>query len=95
MKGRVGACVKGTMIFSTVKWNARMNGQAKRIGFRYNDDQNTEVEVDILGDLPDYLVGDMVVRKGKSWKVVKVLIEEAIVGSRTLPVYNVTLTDKV
>ena len=83
------------MFISTVKWNARMSHQAKQIVFRYNDDKDTDVEVDILGDLPDYLVGDMVVRKGKSWKVVKVLIEDAIVGSRTLPVYNVTLTDKV
>ena len=72
-----------------------MSDQAKQIVFRYNDDKDTDVEVDILGDLPDYLVGDIVVRKGKSWKVVKVLIEEAIVGSRTPPVYIVTLTDKV
>jgi hypothetical protein len=83
------------MFISTVKWNARMSHKAKQIVFRYNDDKDTEVEMDILGDLPDYLVGDMVVRKGKSWKVVKVLIEEATVGTRTLLVYNVTLTDKV
>lgn len=72
-----------------------MSDQAKQIVFRYNDDKDTDVEVDILGDLPDYLVGDIVVRKGKAWKVVKVLIEESIVGSRTLSVYKVTLSDKV
>jgi hypothetical protein len=72
-----------------------MSARANRILFRYNEDKDTDLEVDILGDLPVYLVGDIVVRRGKPWKVVKVLTEEATLGSQTLPVYIVTLTDEV
>jgi hypothetical protein len=68
----------------------------KQVVFQYyGDKKDADVEVDILGDLPYYLVGDIVLRRGKSWKVVRVLVEEAIVGSQTLPVYIVTVTDKV
>jgi hypothetical protein len=36
-----------------------MGDQAKRVVFRYNDnDKDTDVEIDILGDLPRYAVGD-------------------------------------
>jgi hypothetical protein len=73
-----------------------MKGEAKQIVFRYNDlDKDTDVEVDILGDLPHYTVGEIIVRRGKSWKVTKVLREGSIVGSRPLPVYIVTVADEV
>ena len=73
-----------------------MKGEAKQIVFRYNDlDKDIDVEVDILGDLPYCTVGEIIVRRGKSWKVAKVLLEESIVGSRPLPVYIVTVTDEV
>jgi hypothetical protein len=73
-----------------------MSDQAKRVVFRYNDDEtDTDVEVDILGDLPQYAVGDIVVRRGKSWKVVRVLSDQALIGSQQVPAYIVTVTDKV
>ena len=72
-----------------------MGDQAKRVVFRYNDDdKDTDVEVDILGDLPQYAVGDIVARRGKSWKVVRVLNEQALIGSQPVPAYVVTVTDK-
>src|ERR1700746_3813713 len=49
----------------TGREGARMGAQAKRVVFRYNDnDKDTDVEVDILGDLPQYAVGDIVARRG-------------------------------
>ena len=73
-----------------------MSDQAKHIVFRYNyDDKDTDVEVDILGDLPHFTVGDIVARRGKSWKVVRVVSEHAHIGSQPVPAYLVTLTDKV
>ena len=55
-----------------------MRDQAKQVVFRYNDDDtDADVEVDILGDLPHYAVGDIVARRGKSWKVVRVLSDQA------------------
>ena len=72
-----------------------MSDQAKQVVFRYNDDDtDADVEVDILGDLPHYAVGDIVARRGKSWKVVRVRNEQALIGSQPVPVYVVTVTDK-
>ena len=73
-----------------------MSDQAKQVVFRYNDDvKDADVEVDILGDLPHYAVGDIVARRRKSWKVVRVLTEQALIGSQQVPAYIVTVTDKV
>jgi len=73
-----------------------MSDQAKQVVFRYNDDdRDTDVEVDILGDLPHYSVGDIVARGGKSWKVVRVLSDQALIGSQQVLIYIVTVTDKV
>jgi hypothetical protein len=67
----------------------------KRVEFCYNgDNENRDVEVDILGDLPYYQVGELVTRKGKSWKVTQVLIQQAISGPQPLPAHIVSLTDK-
>ena len=67
----------------------------KHVVFQYNgDDKNRDVEIDILGDLPDYLVGEIVVRKGKSWKVVQVILEHSTVSSGRVPVHLVFVTDK-
>ena len=72
-----------------------MIDQAKQAVFRYNDDDSdADVEVDILGDLPHYAVGDIVTRRGKSWKVVRVLSEQALIGSQQVPAYIVTVTDE-
>jgi len=73
-----------------------MSDPAKQVVFRYNEDEtDADVEVDILGDLPHYAVGDIVARRGKSWKVVRVLSEQALIGSQQVPAYIVTVTDKV
>jgi hypothetical protein len=59
--------VKGHNSPLTGPEDARMGDQAKRVVFRYNDNEkDTDVEVDILGDLPQYAVGDIVARRGKS-----------------------------
>ena len=72
-----------------------MSDPAKQVVFRYNDDDtDTDVEVNILGDLPHYTVGDIVARKGKSWRVIRVLSGEALIGSQPVPSYIVTVTDK-
>jgi len=71
-----------------------MSRQAKQVEFRYTDDNtDTDVEVDILGDLPHYTVGDIVARRGKSWRVIRVLSGEALIGSQPVPSYIVTVTD--
>ena len=73
-----------------------MSDQAKQVVFRYNyDETDADVEVDILGDLPHYAVGDIVARRGKSWRVIRVLNEQALIGSQSVPAYIVTVTDKV
>ena len=73
-----------------------MRDQAKHVVFRYNDDDtDADVEVDILGDLPHYAVGDIVARRRRSWKVVRVLTEQALIGSLQVLAYIVTVTDKV
>jgi len=73
-----------------------MGDQAKQVVFRYNDDEtDADVEVDILGDLPHHAVGDIVARRGKSWKVVRVLSDQALIGSQQVPAYIVSVTDKV
>jgi hypothetical protein len=85
----------GCLGISKVKRSVRMSGQAKHVVFRYNDDdKDTDVEVDILGDLPDYAVGDIVTRRGKSWRIVRVVSEQALIGSQSVPAYIVTVTDK-
>jgi hypothetical protein len=66
----------------------------KRVEFCYNgDDQERDVEIDILGDLPYYQVGDIVVRNGKSWKVAQVLVQQDVSGPPLLPAHIVSVTD--
>ena len=59
--------VEGTISPLKDQEDARMSDQAKQVVFRYNDDDtDADVEVDILGDLPHYAVGDIVARRGES-----------------------------
>jgi hypothetical protein len=68
----------------------------KHVVFQYNDDEkNRDVEIDILGDLPDYQVGEIVVRKAKSWKVTQVILEHSTVSSGRVPVHLVFVSDKL
>jgi hypothetical protein len=81
---RIWSRITSRVQFSSQGSGGRENGRSsKRVVFRYNDnDKDTDVEVDILGDLPHYAVGDIVARRGKSWKVVRVLRDEALIGSQ-------------
>jgi hypothetical protein len=66
----------------------------KQVVFRYNgNDENADVEIDILGDLPDYDVGEIVARKGRSWRVVQVLKKHSTVSSGNVPVHIVCVTE--
>lgn len=67
----------------------------KRVEFCYNgDNENRDLEVDILGDLPYYQVGELVTRMGKSWKVTQVLVQQTMSGPQPFPAHIVSLTDK-
>jgi hypothetical protein len=71
----------------------RSNHGVKRIEFRYNQ-RDKEIIVDREGTFPSYAPGDIVERRGKSWKAVRVLLKEAASGPQTLYVQVVSLTDR-
>ena len=64
----------------------------KRIEFCYNR-RDKEIIIDREGTFPSYTAGDLVERRGKQWKAVQVLLQQAISGPQTLLVEVVTLTD--
>lgn len=67
-------------------------GAAKQVMYRYNgDDANNEVEVDRDGEIPHYKDGEIIQRKGKPWKVGRVLVQHT---GDNIPVHIVDLTDK-
>ena len=71
-----------------------LNG-AKRIEFEYNlGNNNREVVIDSLGDMPCYETGDIVTRRDKSWTVTQVLSQKSDTGLNTLLTLYVSLTDK-
>jgi hypothetical protein len=83
-----------TILISKANGSVRMTDLGKQVVFRYNDDDtDTDVEVDILGDLPHYTVGDLVARRGKSWRIIRVLSGEALIGSKAVSSYIVDLSD--
>ena len=64
----------------------------KRIEFLYSRNDK-EVIVDREGTFPSYQAGDLVERRGKTWKAAQVLLQQAISGPQTLLVQVVSLTD--
>jgi hypothetical protein len=69
---------------------------AKRIEFEYNSANNDrDVIIDQLGEMPCNEVGDIVVRRDKSWKVTQVLTRQSDSGFNTLLTLCVSLSDKL
>jgi hypothetical protein len=66
----------------------------KRIDFFYNDDDTRDIELDPEGKFPYYEAGDFIKRRGKSWRVVQVLIQKAVSGPPASLTLTVCLTDK-
>jgi hypothetical protein len=67
----------------------------KQIIYRFNGDPKYDQTVfDRAGSLPFRRVGDIVTRKGKTWRVANVRDEFNMVASRiAVPVHYVFLTD--
>ena len=54
--------------------------------FRYNDDpKHDQVMNDLVGTMPQHIVGDFVNRKGKRWKVAVLIRERTDERSDTIP----------
>ena len=64
----------------------------KRIEFCYNR-RDKEIIVDREGTFPSYEAGDLVERRGKTWRAEQVLLQQAISGPQTLLVQVVTLKE--
>jgi hypothetical protein len=63
--------------------------------FRYNDNsKNDQIMNDLVGTLPQHIVGDFVNRKGKRWKVAAVIHERTDERSNSIPLHRVFLTDR-
>jgi len=66
---------------------------AKQIVYRYNGDPNSEQVVnDLTGEMLPHLVGEIVTRNGKQWKVAVIREELDVKGPRAVPVHHVYLT---
>ncbi len=69
---------------------------AKQFVYRYNGiEASEEVEVDRDGEVAVPVQGDIIVCKGKEWKVVAVMIQETVSGPQAIPVVRVFLTDQL
>jgi hypothetical protein len=65
---------------------------SKRIEFRYNR-RDKEIIVDRNGRFPSYSTGDLVERRGKTWKATQVTHTQP--GSHSIPVHIVNLTQSL
>ncbi len=69
---------------------------AKQLVYRYNGvEASEEVEVDRDGEIAVPAHGDIVMRKGKEWKVVHIITEQTVAGDRAIPVVRIFLTDQL
>jgi hypothetical protein len=69
---------------------------AKQLVYRYNGvEASDEVEVDRDGEIAIPKQGEIIMRKGKEWKVVHVIRRETVAGEPAIPVVLVFLTDKI
>ena len=65
---------------------------AKTLVYRYNGDEaSDEVEEDLDGVLPTPQALDVIILKGKKWRVVHKIIESSAVGA--LPIVRLYLSD--
>jgi hypothetical protein len=70
--------------------------RAKQIVFRYNGDPTTEESVlDMDGDKSVPEQGSFIDRKGERWKVVQVNVEISMTEPFAVPIYRVSLTNKL
>ena len=69
---------------------------AKQIVFQYNGDPTTEeTDLDMDGDKSVPEQGSFIDRRGERWKVAQVSMETSAEEPFAVPVYRVSLTDKV
>jgi hypothetical protein len=69
---------------------------AKQIVFQYNGDPTTEEsDLDMDGDKSVPEQGSFIDRRGERWKVAKVSMETSAEEPFAVPIYKVSLTDKV
>ena len=69
---------------------------AKQIVFRYNGDPTTEeTDLDMDGDKSVPEQGSFVDRRGERWKVAQVSMETSVAEPFAVPIYRVSLTNKV
>jgi hypothetical protein len=69
---------------------------AKQIVFRYNGDPTTEEsDLDMDGDKSVPEQGSFIDRRGERWKVAQVSMETSAEEPFAVPIYKVSLTDKV
>ena len=65
----------------------------KQIIFRFNGDETSEeIEIDFDGDIVLPQPGELMIRKGKTWKAVQRVIERS--GAGAMPIIRLFLTDK-
>lgn len=65
---------------------------SKRIEFRYSR-RDKEIIVDRDGRFPSYTAGDLVERRGKTWKATQVW--QSMPGSHSVSVHVVNLTESL
>lgn len=65
---------------------------SKRIEFRYSR-RDKEIIIDRNGCFPSYSTGDLVERRGKTWKATQVLHPQSLAGAQSIPVHIVNLTE--
>ena len=71
-------------------------GAAKQIVFRYNADPTTEEsDLDMEGDKSVPEPGSFIDRRGERWKVAQVSMETSMAEPFAVPIYRVSLTNKV
>jgi hypothetical protein len=68
----------------------------KQIVYIYNGDATSEEsETDLQGNLPVPQKDEVVLRGGREWKVVNVVLEQSIGDPKALPVYRSFLSDQL
>ena len=71
-------------------------GAAKQIVFRYNADPTTdESDLDMDGDKSVPEPGSFIDRRGERWKVAQVSMETSMAEPFAVPIYRVSLTNKL
>jgi len=68
--------------------------KAKQIVYVYNGKQDEpDIEIDRDGEVT-IKQSDIIQRKGKSWKVIHLIVEQSVTDAQQVPVHRVFLTDQ-